>query len=56
MASVSKSATIIKPLLSQSSVEARRRVMNLYRAWYREVSPVVDTFHYSLREIVLYDY
>ena len=37
MASVSKVSAATKPLLSQSSAEARRRVLNLYRAWYREV-------------------
>ena len=31
------SKTVFKPLLSTSHVEARRRVMNLYRAWWREV-------------------
>ncbi len=29
-----------KPLLSSSFTEARRRALNLYRAWYREVSPI----------------
>ena len=29
--------TVFKPLLSTSHVEARRRVLNLYRAWWREV-------------------
>lgn len=38
MASVSRVSTATKPLLSQSSAEARRRVLNLYRAWYREVT------------------
>jgi len=28
---------VFKPLLSTSHVEARRRVLNLYRAWWREV-------------------
>lgn len=28
----------VKPVLSTSAAEARRRVLNLYRAWYREVS------------------
>ena len=27
-----------KPFLSSSFLEARRRTLNLYRAWYREVS------------------
>ena len=26
-----------KPILSNSFTEARRRALNLYRAWYREV-------------------
>ena len=38
MATVSKVSAAAKPLLSQSSGEARRRVLNLYRAWYREVN------------------
>ena len=39
MASVTKVGQIaVKPLLSNSSAEARRRVLNLYRAWYREVN------------------
>lgn len=29
--------TVFKPLLSTSHAEARRRVLNLYRAWWREV-------------------
>ncbi|XP_057308527.1 NADH dehydrogenase [ubiquinone] 1 alpha subcomplex subunit 6-like [Hydractinia symbiolongicarpus] len=40
IARVAKSAPvrkIAKPLLSVTSNEARRRVLNLYRAWYREV-------------------
>ena len=44
MASVSKVGTATKPLLSQSSGEARRRVLNLYRAWYREVVQICCKF------------
>lgn len=31
-----------KPILSSTFGEARRRAINLYRAWYREVSIAVD--------------
>ena len=44
MASVSKVSAATKPLLSQSSAEARRRVLNLYRAWYREVIEIGFNF------------
>ncbi|CAB3998656.1 NADH dehydrogenase [ubiquinone] 1 alpha subcomplex subunit 6 [Paramuricea clavata] len=44
MASVSKVSAATKPLLSQSSAEARRRVLNLYRAWYREVPRAVNAY------------
>jgi len=40
IASVAKSTPVsklAKPLLSVTSNEARRRVLNLYRAWWREV-------------------
>ena len=29
-----------RPILSASLHEARRRALNLYRAWYREVRPL----------------
>ena len=55
MASVSKVSAAIKPLLSQSSAEARRRVLNLYRAWYREVVQICfNVVFYSCKlEILL---
>ncbi|KAL9986545.1 hypothetical protein ACROYT_G000712 [Oculina patagonica] len=36
--------TVFKPLLSTSHVEARRRVLNLYRAWWREVPHAIEAF------------
>lgn len=27
----------VKPILSQDSEEARRRVISLYKAWYRQI-------------------
>ncbi|XP_020610736.1 NADH dehydrogenase [ubiquinone] 1 alpha subcomplex subunit 6-like [Orbicella faveolata] len=35
---------VFKPLLSTSHVEARRRVLNLYRAWWREVPHAIEVF------------
>ncbi|EDV21122.1 NADH dehydrogenase [ubiquinone] 1 alpha subcomplex subunit 6 [Trichoplax sp. H2] len=34
----------VKPLLSSTSIEARRRVFNLYREWYREVPRAIQTY------------
>ncbi|XP_003386735.1 PREDICTED: NADH dehydrogenase [ubiquinone] 1 alpha subcomplex subunit 6-like [Amphimedon queenslandica] len=33
-----------KPFLSSSFPEAKRRVFNLYRAWYREVPRTIETY------------
>ena len=33
----------VKPLLSVDRTEARRRVLNLYKAWYRQI-PYVGKF------------
>lgn len=39
MASQSVRATIkqVKPILSVDKAEARKRVLNLYKAWYRQL-------------------
>ncbi|XP_059052847.1 NADH dehydrogenase [ubiquinone] 1 alpha subcomplex subunit 6-like isoform X6 [Achroia grisella] len=34
----------VKPLLSLNSVEARKRVLNLYKAWYRQVPHIVKDY------------
>jgi len=34
----------VKPLLSLDKVEARRRVLNLYKAWYRQMPYVVHDY------------
>ena len=34
----------VKPLLSVDNAEARTRVMQLYRAWYREIPDMVVTY------------
>ncbi|KAL5481545.1 hypothetical protein EMCRGX_G021733 [Ephydatia muelleri] len=33
-----------KPILSNSFTEARRRALNLYRAWYREIPKAVEAY------------
>ncbi|RVE51545.1 hypothetical protein evm_003815 [Chilo suppressalis] len=34
----------VKPLLSQTPGEAKKRVLNLYKAWYRQVPYLVKDF------------
>ncbi|XP_011565461.1 NADH dehydrogenase [ubiquinone] 1 alpha subcomplex subunit 6 [Plutella xylostella] len=34
----------VKPMLSLSKGEARRRVLNLYKAWYRQIPYIVKDF------------
>jgi len=46
IASVAKSLPVnkvAKPLLSVSNNEARRRVLNLYRSWWREIPHTVES-------------
>ena len=35
--SLSKGVKQVRPLLSVDNAEARKRVLNLYKAWYRQV-------------------
>ncbi|XP_038639712.1 NADH dehydrogenase [ubiquinone] 1 alpha subcomplex subunit 6-like [Scyliorhinus canicula] len=35
---------VVKPLLSRNQSEAKRRVRELYRAWYREVPNTIQKF------------
>ncbi|XP_031571698.1 NADH dehydrogenase [ubiquinone] 1 alpha subcomplex subunit 6-like [Actinia tenebrosa] len=35
---------VVKPLLSTTPGEARKRVFNLYRAWWREIPHAVQAF------------
>ncbi|XP_072030029.1 NADH dehydrogenase [ubiquinone] 1 alpha subcomplex subunit 6-like [Amphiura filiformis] len=38
----------IKPIMSQNPAEARTRVLNLYKAWYREVPHAVRNFQLDI--------
>lgn len=40
----------VKPILSLNTVEARRRVLNLYRAWYREIPYICHQFALPVTE------
>ena len=51
MAVVSKgkvASKIAKPLLSTNNTEARTRVLNLYRAWLREVIHILSSYVLNL--------
>ncbi|XP_072127871.1 NADH dehydrogenase [ubiquinone] 1 alpha subcomplex subunit 6 [Mobula birostris] len=45
---VAASGKVVKPLLSREQSEAKRRVRELYRAWYREVPNTVQKFHLDI--------
>jgi len=34
----------VKPLISLNPIEARRRVLNLYKAWYRQIPQMMHSF------------
>ncbi|BES95824.1 unnamed protein product [Nesidiocoris tenuis] len=38
---VAKTVRQVKPILSVDGAEARKRVLNLYRAWYRQIPYIV---------------
>ncbi|XP_067830323.1 NADH dehydrogenase [ubiquinone] 1 alpha subcomplex subunit 6 [Heptranchias perlo] len=42
------SVKVVKPLLSRNQSEAKRRVRELYRAWYREIPNTVHKFHLDI--------
>uniref|UniRef100_A0AAZ3QU99 NADH dehydrogenase [ubiquinone] 1 alpha subcomplex subunit 6 n=1 Tax=Oncorhynchus tshawytscha TaxID=74940 RepID=A0AAZ3QU99_ONCTS len=41
-------AKVVKPIFSRDLDEAKRRVRELYRAWYREVPNTVTTFQLDI--------
>ncbi|XP_072890201.1 NADH dehydrogenase [ubiquinone] 1 alpha subcomplex subunit 6 [Hemitrygon akajei] len=45
---VAASGKVVKPLLSRDQSEAKRRVRELYRAWYREVPNTIQKFHLDI--------
>lgn len=40
----------VRPVLSLDSKEARRRVLNLYRAWYRQVPRILHDYELPVSE------
>ncbi|RWS05592.1 NADH dehydrogenase [ubiquinone] 1 alpha subcomplex subunit 6-like protein [Dinothrombium tinctorium] len=40
----------VKPVLSLDSTEAHRRVLNLYRAWYRNIPVILNRFNLPIDE------
>ncbi|XP_008298640.1 NADH dehydrogenase [ubiquinone] 1 alpha subcomplex subunit 6 [Stegastes partitus] len=41
-------AKVVKPILSRDLDEAKRRVRELYRAWYREIPNTVTSFQLDI--------
>ncbi|XP_069764337.1 NADH dehydrogenase [ubiquinone] 1 alpha subcomplex subunit 6 [Narcine bancroftii] len=46
--SVAASVKVVKPIMSRDQAAARRRVRELYRAWYREVPDTIHKFHLDI--------
>ncbi|KAL7064172.1 hypothetical protein AAHC03_04388 [Spirometra sp. Aus1] len=46
-ASASAGLKLARPILSKTPEEAKRRVMNLYRAWYRQLPYIVKEYGYT---------
>ncbi|KAL5971921.1 NADH dehydrogenase ubiquinone 1 alpha subcomplex subunit 6 [Taenia solium] len=38
---------VARPILSRTPVEAKRRVLNLYRAWYRQLPFIVKEYGFT---------
>lgn len=36
---------VVRPVISTSNADARRRVLKLYKAWYRQVPFVSECIH-----------
>ncbi|XP_067415710.1 NADH dehydrogenase [ubiquinone] 1 alpha subcomplex subunit 6 [Emydura macquarii macquarii] len=47
-ASAGKLAAAVKPIFSRDLSQAKRRVRELYRAWYREVPNAVHLYHLDI--------
>ncbi|OCT85376.1 NADH dehydrogenase [ubiquinone] 1 alpha subcomplex subunit 6 [Xenopus laevis] len=47
-AATARAAAAVKPILSRDLGEAKRRVRDLYRAWYREVPNSVHVFQLDI--------
>uniref|UniRef100_UPI0009B390DC NADH dehydrogenase [ubiquinone] 1 alpha subcomplex subunit 6 n=1 Tax=Monopterus albus TaxID=43700 RepID=UPI0009B390DC len=43
-------AKVVKPIFSRDLDEAKRRVRELYRAWYREIPQTVELFQLDITE------
>ncbi len=45
--SAAKGFKVARPVLSKTPEEAKRRVLNLYRAWYRQLPFIVKEYGYT---------
>ncbi|VDP92478.1 unnamed protein product [Echinostoma caproni] len=47
------SVKAVRPILSLNHAEARRRVLNLYRAWYRQLPFIVKEYAFSQANVTV---
>ncbi|XP_053109091.1 NADH dehydrogenase [ubiquinone] 1 alpha subcomplex subunit 6 [Hemicordylus capensis] len=47
-AAVSATGAVVKPIFSRDLTEAKRRVRDLYRAWYREIPNTVHMYQLDI--------
>ncbi|XP_018495902.1 NADH dehydrogenase [ubiquinone] 1 alpha subcomplex subunit 6 isoform X2 [Galendromus occidentalis] len=51
MSNLIKLSTVkVKPVMSTTMPEAKRRVMSLYKAWFRAIPTIMDKFDISVSE------
>ncbi|TPP67023.1 NADH dehydrogenase 1 alpha subcomplex subunit 6 [Fasciola gigantica] len=47
------SVKAVRPILSRNHEEARRRVINLYRAWYRQLPFIIKEYAFSQSNVTV---
>ncbi|GAA27184.1 NADH dehydrogenase [ubiquinone] 1 alpha subcomplex subunit 6 [Clonorchis sinensis] len=47
------STKAVRPILSRNHAEAKRRVLNLYRAWYRQLPFIVKEYAFSQSNVTV---
>ncbi|KAF7244974.1 hypothetical protein EG68_09526 [Paragonimus skrjabini miyazakii] len=50
---MASSMKAVRPILSRNHTEARRRVINLYRAWYRQLPFIVKEYAFTQSNVTI---